>query len=466
MSATTFFCGIGGSGMSALAQILASRGDSVQGSDRSRDRGENDSLYKVLESQGIRLFPQDGSGIGPHIGRVVVSTAVEDRIPDVAAAMAQGIPVLHRSDLLASLFNPPNGSRSRIAVGGSSGKSTVTGMIATILQSTGRRPTVINGAIMLNAGSKAALGNAVSGDLDDVLIEADESDGSISKYEPGISVVTNISLDHKSIDELTALFQTFCRKSDSSVINLDSEHAAGLVTSASAPLTFSTERRPADLRADAIELTHSGSCFRAVTASGAAEVSLQVPGAHNVSNALAAIGAATRSGVPLDAAASVLSGFQGIKRRLQVLGGAGGVTLIDDFAHNPDKIAASLATLRRVPGRLLVVFQPHGFAPTRLTKDGLIDAFSRGLGEDDLLLMPEIYYAGGTARKDISSRDLTDAVALAGRRADFIPDRSAIAARLLDEANPGDRIVIMGARDDTLTDFGRHLLDILGSTTA
>lgn len=376
---TTFFCGIGGSGMSALAQILVSRGQTVHGSDRSHDRGENAALYDTLSVQGIRLCPQDGSGIGSDVSELIVSTAVESSIPDVAAARDAGIPIRHRSDLLASIFNGTNG----IAVGGSSGKSTVTGMIATILAGVGRSPTVINGGAMLNAATGSALGNAICGDADDVVIEADESDGSIANYEAGVAVVTNISLDHKSLDELNDLFADFCLRARSTVINLDSGTAARLRKINPECVTYSIEGRGADLTVDAVELEPGGSRFRAHFRGESVDASLNVPGFHNVSNALAAVGATVQSGVLFAEAVRQLSEFAGIKRRLQVLGQANGITLFDDFAHNPEKIAASLSTLRMVPGRLFILFQPHGFAPTRLTKDGLIAAFVDGLDEGD-----------------------------------------------------------------------------------
>jgi UDP-N-acetylmuramate--alanine ligase len=188
---------------------------------------------------------------------------------------------------------------------------------------------------------------------------------------------------------------------------------------------------------------------------------LQVPGRHNAANAVAAIAACGAIGVSVEASAEALCSFLGIGRRLQVVGQAGGVTVIDDFAHNPDKIAASLATLKAQPGRVIAVFQPHGFGPTRFLKDGLIAAFAEGLGIEDVLVMPEIFYAGGTAQKDISSAHLIEAVVAAGRKGMFVPDRKEIIGHLMDMAQPGDRIVVMGARDDTLTEFAREILERL-----
>ena len=449
---TIFLCGIGGSGMSAIAQVLRHHGHAVRGSDRSRDRGENRALYEKLSAQGIALYPQDGSGVDRTVDELVVSTAVEETIPDVRAALAQGIPIRKRAEMLAGLFN----GREGVAVGGTSGKTTVTGMIGHILRSAGKDPTVIAGGIMLNAAEPPFLGNAICGRPDLPVIEADESDGSIALYDPAVSVLTNISLDHKPLEELRPLFRDFCARARRAVIlNLDCEESAALTGINPNTVTFGIENPDAELRAEAVEMLPDGVRFRV----GDVRFRLRVPGRHNVANALAAVAACHTDGVSVSESADALSGFLGIQRRLQVVGQAAGITVVDDFAHNPDKIAASLAALKAHPGRLRVMFQPHGFGPTRFLKDGLVDAFAEGLGVDDLLVMPEIYYAGGTAQKDISSQDLIQAVAARGRRAEFIPQREAVAHRLADASGPGDRVVIMGARDDTLTTFAQTVLE-------
>ena len=456
---TLFFCGIGGSGMSAIAQVLKHHGYGVRGSDRSRDRGQNRELYERLAAQGIDLAPQDGSGVDREVDELVVSTAVEETIPDVRAALQLGIPIRKRAEVLARLFNRGEG----VAVGGTSGKTTVTGMIGHILRASGRHPTVINGGIMLNATDPPHLGNAICGDPDLPVIEADESDGTIALYNPAVSVLTTVSLDHKPMDELRALFEDFCvRARRASVVNLDCEASAALAGVNRNGVTFGVQNGRADLCAEAVEPMPDGVRFRA----GGEAFRLRVPGRHNVSNALAATAACRVLGVSAAEAAGALSGFLGIQRRLQTVGRAGGISVIDDFAHNPEKIAASLATLKAHPGRLLVMFQPHGFGPTRFLKSGLISAFAGGLDNGDLLAMPDIYYAGGTAQKDISSRDLVEAIAAQGRRAEYFPDREAVARRFAAEAQPGDRVVVMGARDDTLSGFARGLLDRLGETGA
>ncbi len=450
---TFFLCGIGGSGMSAIAQVLVHQGHTVRGSDRSRDRGLNSVLYEGLAAHGMALFPQDGSGVDGAVDELVVSSAVEESNLDVKAALTQKVRIRKRAEVLADLFNRGGG----VAVGGTSGKSTVTGMAGQILCFAGLNPTVINGGAMLNTIRPPLPGNAICGDPDLPVIEADESDGTISLYEPAVAVVTNISLDHKPLAELRVLFQDFVSKaSRAAVLNLDCPESVQL--SSDCCVTFAVENRKADFCAAELEPLIDGVRFQV----NGTSFRLRTPGRHNVYNALAALAACSVLGVSVEAAAEALGGFLGIGRRLQVLGTVDGVTVIDDFGHNPDKIAASLSALKEQPGRLLVMFQPHGFGPTRFLKAGLISAFVEGLEPSDLLVMPEIFYAGGTATKDISSQDLIEPIAVSGLRAEYIPKRDAVVQRFVEEAEPGDRVVVMGARDDTLTDVVRQVLEGIG----
>jgi UDP-N-acetylmuramate--alanine ligase len=187
-------------------------------------------------------------------------------------------------------------------------------------------------------------------------------------------------------------------------------------------------------------------------------VRLSVPGRHNVSNALAAIAAAAAAGAPVHAAAEALAGFAGLRRRFEVVGTRNGVSVIDDFGHNPDKIAATLDTLHAFPGRVLILFQPHGFGPLKVLKDALIETFVTRMGEEDVLVMPDPVYFGGTVERAVGSGDIVDGVKAAGRQAEHVPDRAEGGRRLVALARPGDRIVVMGARDDTLSAFAAEVL--------
>jgi UDP-N-acetylmuramate--alanine ligase len=456
-----FFCGIGGSGMLPLALIVKSRGRAVSGSDRALDQGRLAEKFDYLRRAGIALFPQDGSGVTGSDTIVVTSAAVEDTIPDVQAARRVGATLMLRAQLLSELFNEaPN----PIGVAGTSGKSTTTGMIGTVLHHAGLDPTVMNGAVMVNfATSDAPFASALVGKGDIFVSEVDESDGSIAHYHPRIAVLNNIALDHKSMDELRALFRAFVARSEIAVLNLDNDETAALAAELSAQrkLTYSLADPKADLLASDLESRPDGIVFTVSerNAAASAKVHLRVPGRHNVSNALAALGAARAAGLDLAHAAEALSGFKGVRRRLEYVGEANGVTVIDDFAHNPDKIAATLATLHDFPGRLLVMFQPHGFGPLRLMKDQFIDCFARNLKAEDILVMPEPVYFGGTVDRSVSSGDIVRGVEAKGRHAYVFADRDACGANLLAEARPGDRIVVMGARDDTLSQFAARLVE-------
>ena len=451
-----FFCGIGGSGMFPLALILRARGAKVSGSDRALDQGRLAEKFAFLRDAGITLFPQDGSGVTDANGIVVASAAVEDTIPDVAAAEAIGARLMVRAELLAELFNA---SACSIGVAGTSGKSTTTGMIGWMLADLGLDPTIMNGAVMKNfAAPDAPFASALVGKSDIFVSEVDESDGSIARYTPYIAVVNNIALDHKTMDELRVLFGGFVRKAKIAVLNLDNAETAALANKYPDALTFSTRDTKAIYFADAIAPMPDGIAFTVHAKGESASVHLKVPGWHNVANALAALAAVCALNVPLTKAADALPRFTGIKRRLDVIGTANGVTVIDDFAHNPDKIAATLATLHDFPGRLLLMFQPQGFGPLRLMKDQFIACFADNMREGDVLSMPEPVYFGGTTDRSVSSRDIIEGVKRAGREAVAFHDRAQCGEELLRRAKPGGRIVVMGARDDTLSQFAAELL--------
>ena len=456
-----FLCGIGGSGMLPLALILRGRGGAVSGSDRALDQGRTPEKFDFLRAQGIRLFPQDGSGVSDPKIAVVASAAVEDTIPDIAKAKTIGAEIMLRAQLLAELFNAAPRS---IGVAGTSGKSTTTGMIGWILHALGRDPTVMNGAVMKNFTTPdRTFASALVGKSDIFVSEVDESDGSIARYTPHVAVVNNISLDHKSMDELRRLFADFTGKAKIAVLNLDNEETAALAARQPKErlIRYSLGDTSADLLAADIAPRPDGIAFTVKASGKSYSARLQVPGRHNVSNALAALAAVKAIGVDLADAANALAKFGGVRRRLETVGTAKGVTVIDDFAHNPDKIAATLATLHDFPGRLLIMFQPQGFGPLRLMKNEFIRCFAENLAEGDVLTMPEPVYFGGTTDRSVSSDAIVAGVVGAGRQAFAFADREQCGTRLLEMAGPGDRIVVMGARDDTLSDFAAGLLAAL-----
>ena len=453
-----FFVGVGGSGMMPLAMILAGHGARVAGSDRTLDQGRLAAKFGWLRAAGIALYPQDGSGITSAEQIVVASAAVEASVPDIVAANRVGAARMTRAELLARLFNA---APLPIGVAGTSGKSTVTGMIGWILHAVGRDPTVMNGAVMKNfAGPETPFASALVGRGDAFVSEVDESDGSIALYRPRIAVLNNVSLDHKSLEELRALFGDFIGRAETAVVNLDNGEGAALAMAVPARrrLTFAIDGE-ADLVAANLAERPFGVDFDMAERGGPAiRVTLQVPGRHNVSNALAAIGACLAAGVPLAEAAQAIGGFTGLRRRMELVGEANGVAVIDDFGHNPDKIAATLDTLHAFPGRLLILFQPHGYGPLKVMRRELVASFVERLGREDLLVLPDPVYHGGTVAREVTSADIVADIAAAGAQALHIPDREAAAAHLVAAARPGDRIVVMGARDDTLSALAAGML--------
>jgi UDP-N-acetylmuramate--alanine ligase len=448
-----FFCGIGGSGMLPLAMIVAARGAAVSGSDRSRDQGRTPDKFEWIAGRGVALFPQDGSGVAAG-QTLVASAAIEDGVPDVAAARALGLPRLTRADLNAALFNAAD---TAVGVGGTSGKSTVTGMIGWILERAGRRPTVMNGAVMRNfAGADTPFASALVGDPATYVSEVDESDGSIALYRPDVAVVTNISLDHKSLDELHRLFGDFAAKARVAVINADDAESAPLLAGGNV-LRFGFSDAAA-VRGSDFEPLPDGCRFTVHFAGDSHAARLRMPGRHNAANALAAIAAARALNIPVAQSVAALADFAGLARRYEVLGQAGGVTVIDDFAHNPDKVAATLAAVAELPGRALLFFQPHGYGPLRQMGQELAASFAGGMRDGDRLFVCDPVYFGGTVDRSIGSEALVADIVAGGSDAVHLTTRAACGAAMLDAAKPGDRILILGARDDTLTEFGYEIL--------
>ncbi len=432
--------------MSALAQYHAFSGGTASGSDRAFDRGEGRSIREHLEALGIEIVPQDAGGLAGGCDAVVVSGAVESTIPDVHVARERNIPILHRSELLARYVT----EKHTTAVAGTSGKSTVTAMIFEILRGAGRDPSLITGGNLLSLQEEeAVLGNAWVGDSDLLVIEADESDGSLVRYEPWIGVLLNVRRDHREPDDLMEIFRQFRDQTRGAFLIGED---ANLQAFSKGSLVFGLGSK-ADFRAESVNPAPDGSRFHV----SGVEFRVPVPGLHNVLNALAAIGACRASGVSLVEAARALAGFRGVERRFQVVGRVSGVEVVDDFAHNPDKIRASLTAARARANRILAVFQPHGYGPTRFMREELVDVLALGLRRGDRLWMPEIFYAGGTAERDISSREIIEEIAALGIHGTFAESRDDLVDEVAREAKSGDIILIMGARDPSLSEVARRI---------
>jgi len=446
--------------MMPLAMILAGRGAIVAGSDRSLDQGRVPAKFDALRDQGVTLFPQDGSGIVSPDQLVIASAAVEETVADIVAANRLGCRRATRAGILSDLFND---SRLPIGIAGTSGKSTVTGMVGWILHACGRVPTVMNGAVMKNfASPDAPFASALVGDGAPFVSEVDESDGSIARYRPRIAVLNNVSLDHKSMDELRTLFAGFIAKAETAIVNIDNDEAAALAAALPCERVHSFALdRPADFAARDIVEEAFGSRFTLCVGGNLMPATLQVPGRHNIANALAAIAASLAAGVPLADAVAAIAEFAGLRRRFDLVGEARGVVVIDDFGHNPDKIAATLDTLHAFPGRILMLFQAHGYGPLKQMRAELAAAFADRMRDGDVLVMPDPVYFGGTVAREVTSADLIADIAAQGHDARHIADRAAAAAALVAEARTGDRIVVMGARDDSLSQLAAGIVTAL-----
>ena len=456
-----FFCGIGGSGMLPLALILRGAGAEVAGSDRSRDQGRTPEKFAWLESLGFTLFPQDGSGVTSPAQTLVASAAVEDTVPEMVRAHELGCPRMSRAELLARLFNA---SPTGIAIGGTSGKSTVTGMAGWIMHSAGRDPTIMNGAVMKNFVSPdAPFASARVGHGGVFVSEVDESDGSIALYNPAVAALLNVSLDHKSMEELRELFGQFLARAEVSAVNFDDAEAAALAPHAQCLVSFGIDSieamigvRPGSIEAGPTSLS---AMIEDRRDGSAVPLQLKVPGRHNLANALAAIAACNAAGVPVAEAVHALASFAGLARRFDIVGtSSSGVTVIDDFGHNPEKCAATLRTLKAHPGRVIAFFHPHGYGPLRQMGHELAETFARELGPDDITILCDPVYFGGTVDRSEGSERIAALIGEHGGKAEYIPAREDCANRMAELARSGDRVVIMGARDDTLSLFAKELL--------
>lgn len=486
-----FFCGIGGSGMLPLALILKSWGYEISGSDRAHDQGRTQKKFDWIEKQGIALSPQDGSGLRKDVDALIISAAIESDVPEIKSATDLGIPIITRAQLLAQIFNS---AKHSIAVAGTSGKSTTTGMIAWVLSKLELKPTVMNGASLLNfSQGKDNFSPCLCGEQDLFVAECDESDGSIVNYYPHIGVLNNISFDHLPIDELIPLFSRYLNQSHNCVLNLSNAPIAEFLRSEykEKSITFGWQMTDADFNIVNYQMNGLNNWamadieFRDKDGSSDGtpvniSLRLSIPGRHNIENATAALATCSILGIDPVIAANILTSYKGVARRLQTVGTAHGITVIDDFAHNPDKIKATLSTLQEKSGRLLIVFQMHGYGPLKLMREDLINAFMsymrRGSQAQagDILYMPDVLYMGGTADKSygaqnfvedlnarLSESDLskTPAYSQSLKQAVWIEKREDIIAALLAEAKFGDQVLIMGARDDSLTLFAHEILE-------
>ena len=414
MSGTVHLVGIGGVGMSALAQALLDAGGTVTGADRALGgSGARPGVLAALARAGVRLFPDDGSGIGPDTARVIVSTAVEETNRDLQCARARDIPVVHRAAALAELLAP----RRLVAVAGTCGKSTVTAILGHLLAESGFGPVVVNGAQVVgwDAGG-TRVGSTRKGTGAYAVAEVDESDKSLVAFKPFAAVVTNASADHYSKAEMDAVFDAFVRGVPGPVID-------GRRT----PMVPSAAAR-----------------------------TIPLPGEHNAVNAECALRMAAALGADPARLAAAIRTFPGVERRLQRVGTCGGAVVYDDYAHNPEKLHAMLATLQAAyPKGVAVVWRPHGYAPLRKMLEALAAMFRATLRPCDELLVLPVYDAGGTTDRSLNSDALVARLNASPVR--FVEGLEDAETHLRTHAPAFGALVVAGARDPGLPVLARRL---------
>jgi UDP-N-acetylmuramate--alanine ligase len=443
-----FFIGIAGVGMSAVAQYLAGIGKEVSGSDRYFTTGEAADTRMKLEADGIKCFLQNGEGINERTGLVVVSTAIEDTVPEVRKAKQLNIPILKRSEVLAIIAN----SKRTIAVGGTSGKSTTSAMLFDILEKAGMEPSIISGAGLVNLIELGRIGNAKVGSGDWLVIEADESDGSIVQYHPEIGLLLNVDKDHQEIEELMQIFTIFKNNSKYFFVNRSNSLASQLSQYAAQDFAIDAD---SGARYIAENFVQQG--FHISFSIDKIPFSINTLGRHSMENALAAVTVANTVGVDLETCAAALKNYKGIYRRHQVLGEKHGVWLIDDYAHNPVKCAKSIEACQPVANKVVAWFQPHGYGPTRFLRNDFVKEIAAALRPQDEIWMSEIFYAGGTAVKDISANDLINDLQALGKRAFFVEDRNDLLEKVKPHLSKNSVLLLMGARDPSLEQFGKAI---------
>ena len=444
------FIGVGGSGMSGLAEVLLNMGYQVSGSDLKAT-----DVTDRLVSLGGRVFTSHAASNVEGVQVVVYSSAIKPDNPELTRARADGIPVIPRADMLAELMRMKYG----VAVGGSHGKTTTTSMVATVLQRGGLDPTIVVGGRLRTLGSNAKLGHGRF-----LVAEADESDGSFLRLAPAVTVVTNIDREHldhyQDLDDVRQAFTYFANRVPFygvAVLCVDDEHVRSILPQVTKRHILYGTRPEAEIRGSALDLLPQGSRFR-VEAAGRSlgAIELQVPGRHNALNALAAVAVGLELEIAFAHIAEALAGFHGVGRRFELKGEIGGVRVIDDYGHHPTEIAATLAAAKGLGGRVLVVFQPHRFTRTQL----LQEEFGRCFADADRAWVLDVYAAGEAPIPGISGRTVVDSARAQGAaHVDSAPTAGQAVEAVVAEARAGDVVLTLGAGD--VSKLGEILLSAL-----
>ena len=440
--------------MGPLACLMKARGHAVQGSDRAFDQGKKQEIAAELSRLGIELAPQDGRAITAAIDRFVYSAAVEADTPELRAARALGLECLPRPQLLAEVVNTANPG---VAISGTSGKSTVVGMLGWLLREGGIKATVLGGADFVAEGSGGCF---VAGPAEGPAVaEACESDGTLVGYRPTIGLIHNVSRDHDELSALRPQFTAFARNCGKLLVGADCPEAAALGQRFKAATYGVSQDADARLRVTSVGPRRG----RGVLRHAGRDLTLDIPqpGLHNLENATAAALVALEIGLDAEAVVTLLARFPGVARRFELVGTtARDIHVVDDYAHNAEKLRAAITTAQAGSARVVAVFQPHGFGPARFLRGELREMMPTLLRPQDRFCYAEIFYAGGTVAKDISSRILADDLP-AALNCGYARDHEAARQWVVSEARPGDTVLIMGARDPDLPRLARAVLSSL-----
>ena len=440
--------------MGPLACLMKARGHAVQGSDRAFDQGKKQEIAAELSRLGIELAPQDGRAVTAAIDRFVYSAAVEADTPELRAARALGLECLPRPQLLAEVVNTANPG---VAISGTSGKSTVVGMLGWLLREGGIKATVLGGADFVAEGSGGCF---VAGPAEGPAVaEACESDGTLVGYRPTIGLIHNVSRDHDELSALRPQFTAFARNCGKLLVGADCPEAAALGQRFKAATYGVSQDADARLRVTSVGPRRG----RGVLRHAGRDLTLDIPqpGLHNLENATAAALVALEIGLDAEAVVALLARFPGVARRFELVGTtARDIHVVDDYAHNAEKLRAAITTAQAGSARVVAVFQPHGFGPARFLRRELREMMPTLLRPQDRFCYAEIFYAGGTVAKDISSRILADDLP-AALNCGYARDHEAARQWVVSEARPGDTVLIMGARDPDLPRLARAVLSSL-----
>ena len=450
-----FFIGIAGDGMSAIAQYLTGIGKNVSGSDRQFSSENKNKRRKQLEAENINCFPQDTSGLNSEIEIVVISTAIEPTVPEYKKALDLGIKIAMRSDLLAAISQ----TKKTIAVSGTSGKSTVSAMVYHILNETNNKPSLITGAGLVSIEKQGKIGNAVAGNGEYLVIEADESDGSLVKYKPEIGIILNIDKDHKELDELDELFSVFSENSKNLIVNNSNKRSKKFSINKKNDFGFAKE-----LGLIISNFEQNG--FHISFKINNVQFELNQIGKHNAENVAAAVSACKLAGISIKDSAKALQTYKGIYRRHQIILQTKNVIIIDDYAHNPAKLSASIRACQFTNYKLITWFQPHGFKPTKFLRNDFVKEITEALRNEDEIWMSEIYYAGGTVSKDISAEDLINDIKANAKNAFYVKNRNNFPKEIKTHLTKNTIILLTGARDPSLKDFAEFVKEDIISSIA